>query len=98
MEEYELGVEALKKERSTLREELRKTKEKLIMMESVIKTMRAGGGGGDNEGESMEDTPAYKHRMETLAKQVCTQVKIHAISSIRNTVKLRLKEASLLTA
>ena len=71
MEEYELGVEALKKERSTLREELRKTKEKLIMMESVIKTMRAGGGGGGaDEGESMEDTPAYKHRMETLAKQV----------------------------
>ena len=70
MEEYELGVEALKKERSTLREELRKTKEKLIMMESVIKTMRAGGGGGADEGESMEDTPAYKHRMETLAKQV----------------------------
>ena len=71
MEEYELGVEALKKERSTLREELRKTKEKLIMMESVIKTMRAGGGGGGaNKGESMEDTPAYKHRMETLAKQV----------------------------
>ena len=68
MEEYELGVEALKKERSTLREELRKTKEKLIMMESVIKTMRAGGSGG--EGESMEDSPAYKHRVETLAKQV----------------------------
>ena len=68
MEEYELGVDALKKERSTLREELRKTKEKLIMMESVIKTMRAGGGGG--EGENIEDSPAYKHRMETLAKQV----------------------------
>ena len=67
MEEYELGVEALKKERSTLREELRKAKEKLVMMESVIKTVRASGGG---EGESVEDSPAYKHRMETLAKQV----------------------------
>ena len=69
MEEYELGVEALKKERSTLREELRKTKEKLIMMESVIKTVRAGGSGG-GEGGSIEDSPAYKHRMETQAKQV----------------------------
>ena len=65
MEEYELGVEALKKERSTLREELRRAKEKLVMMESVIKTVRAAG-----EGESVEDSPAYKHRMETLAKQV----------------------------
>ena len=70
MEEYELGVEALKKERSTLREELRKAKEKLVMMESVIKTVRATGGGGGGEGESVEDSPAYKHRMETLAKQV----------------------------
>ena len=69
MEEYELGVEALKKERSTLREELRRAKEKLVMMESVIKTVRATGGGG-GEGESVEDSPAYKHRMETLAKQV----------------------------
>ena len=65
MEEYELGVEALKKERSTLREELRRAKEKLVMMESVIKTVRAAG-----EGESVEDSHAYKHRMETLAKQV----------------------------
>ena len=71
MEEYELGVEALKKERSTLREELRRAKEKLVMMESVIKTVRATGGGG--EGESVEDSPAYKHRMETLAKQVHVQ-------------------------
>ena len=70
MEEYELGVEALKKERSTLREELRKTKEKLIMMESVIKTVTAGGGSGGGDGGSIEDSPAYKHRMETLAKQV----------------------------
>ena len=73
MEEYELGVEALKKERSTLREELRRAKEKLVMMESVIKTVRAAG-----EGESVEDSPAYKHRMETLAKQVHTyRVTIH---------------------
>ena len=41
--------------------------EKLVMMESVLKTVRAAG-----EGESVEDSPAYKHRMETLAKQVHT--------------------------
>ena len=70
MEEYELGVEVLKKERKTLREELRKTKEKLIMMESVIRTMRSSEGGNIDNAGSIEDSPAYKHRMEALAKQV----------------------------
>ena len=103
MEEYELGVEALKKERPTLREELRKTKEKLIMMESVIKTMRAGGGGGGGggEGESMEDSPAYKHRMETLAKQVVQHVKYkkiptHEAYAHRQSSCLRLRQVATL--
>ena len=103
MEEYELGVDALKKERSTLREELRKTKEKLIMMESVIKTMRAGGGGGGGggEGESMEDSSAYKHRMETLAKQVVQHVKYkkiptHEAYAHRQSSCLRLRQVATL--
>jgi hypothetical protein len=64
MEEYEVGVDALKKERTALREELRKTKEKLGAMETVIKTMPA------TTGDVLdEESPAYKHRMDALTKQ-----------------------------
>ena len=69
VEEYELNLENLRKERAMLRDELQQAREKVHSLESVVKTM---GGYHHNHGTTAtdENNPAFTHQMDILSKQV----------------------------
>ncbi len=59
MEECELNLENVKRERDILSQELQTAKEKIHSLESVVNTI-----GSD------ESSPAYNHQVQSLTKQV----------------------------
>ena len=64
VEEFELLAGNLKRERETLADELRLAKEKLVSLESMMKTMGVSGALAD------EGSPQVAHQIQSLSQQV----------------------------
>lgn len=94
MEECELNLENVKRERDILSQELQTAKEKIHSLESVVNTI-----GSD------ESSPAYNHQVQSLTKQVIKShfvlnngfysIEFRLIFKNYNTLKLFLKNLIL---